>query len=120
MTEFRLFSASLISLRLADVGITFVVSADLRWEANPLVSVAGLGWGALILANVAGVLLILFFYRYTLVSGGKFFPRSSGTRYASSSRIIFSATATRFGKFIMLFPITKQRFCNTAVMSAFV
>lgn len=78
MTEFRLFSASLISLRLADVGITFVVSPDLRWEANPLVSVAGLGWGALILANVAGVLLILFFYRYTLVSGGKFFPPKLG------------------------------------------
>ena len=62
--EFWFFSLSLIALRLADVGITYVVTPDLRWEINPLVSLAGLGWLALIVANVVGVavvVLLLYF-----------------------------------------------------------
>ena len=57
--EFWFFSLALIVLRLADVGITYVVTPDLRWEINPLVSVAGFGWLALIIANVVGVSLVL-------------------------------------------------------------
>ena len=62
--EFWFFSLSLIALRLADVGITYVVTPDLRWEINPLVSLAGLGWLALIVANIVGVavvVLLLYF-----------------------------------------------------------
>lgn len=78
MKQFHLFTFSLISLRAADVGITFIVSPDLRWEINPLVSLAGLGWSALILSNIVGVFLILFFYRYTLIPGNGLFPLQAG------------------------------------------
>lgn len=70
--EFWFFSLSLISLRLADLAITYAVSPDLRWEINPLVSVAGLGWFALIAANVFGVavVVLLFYFSMLRMPGG--------------------------------------------------
>lgn len=63
--QFWLFSLSLIALRCADVAVTYAVTPDLRWEINPLVSVAGLGWRALILANAAGVSLVIALLYYS-------------------------------------------------------
>lgn len=63
--QFWFFSLSLVSLRCADVAVTYVVTPDLRWEINPLVSVAGLGWLALLVANVLGVALVVTLLYYS-------------------------------------------------------
>jgi hypothetical protein len=76
--EFWFFSVSLVTLRVADVVITYIVSPDLRWEINPLVSVAGLGWLSLITSNVAGVAVILILFHYSLVRGGDLYPTEPG------------------------------------------
>ncbi len=76
--EFWFFSISLITLRAADVAITYIVSPDLRWEINPLVSVAGLGWPSLITSNIAGVAIILILFHYSRGQGGDLFPREPG------------------------------------------
>jgi len=78
VNSFWPYAFALVALRTADVGITFVVSPDLRWEMNPLVSVAGLGWTALIATNIFGVCVILGFYGYAVSRGGTAFPGESG------------------------------------------
>lgn len=56
-------------LTLLDLGLTYYNTPDLKLEANPLVSVLGYGWGALIISNiltlVVFILLAYFsFYKY--------------------------------------------------------
>ena len=76
--RFWLAAFSLITLRAADVAITYVVSPDLRWEINPLVSVAGLGWFALIAGNIVGVAGILALFYYSLSRRAELFPPEPG------------------------------------------
>lgn len=76
--EFWFFSLSLIALRLADVGITYVVTPDLRWEINPLVSLAGLGWLALIVANVLGVAVVIVLFYFSLAQAPSGQPQEPG------------------------------------------
>lgn len=76
--QFWLFPVGLVSLRATDVAITYAVSPDLRWEINPLVSVAGQGWFALIAGNVLGVAAILALFRYWLRRSADLFPGESG------------------------------------------
>jgi len=63
--QFWFFSLSLVSLRCADVAVTYVVTPDLRWEINPLVSVAGFGWLALLAANILGVAVVVTLLYYS-------------------------------------------------------
>ncbi len=52
-------TASYLFVALLDGLLTFLNTPDLSMEGNPLVSVLGLGWGALLIANAIG--LALFF-----------------------------------------------------------
>lgn len=78
VSRFWFFSLSLVSLRCADVWITFIVTPDLRWEINPLVSIAGLGWSALILSNVIGTVAAVLFAYLSLPQGDALYPPESG------------------------------------------
>lgn len=77
-TDFWLLSAGIVSLRAADLAITYAVSPDLRWEINPLVSVAGLGWLALLTSNIAGVTLILVLLYFSQANTTELYPAEPG------------------------------------------
>ena len=47
--------------------LTFLYSENLKYEANPLVAVFGLGWSALFIANVIGFVIIFFTARYAFL-----------------------------------------------------
>jgi len=51
-TKFFAFSIITFVMAAADLTITYIGSPDLAFEANPLVTVFGLGWSALIIANI--------------------------------------------------------------------
>lgn len=61
--EFWSLSSSLIFLRTMDAYLTYIITPDLRFEANPLVMFWNQGWSALFLVNFFAVLLsILLLY----------------------------------------------------------
>jgi hypothetical protein len=76
--SFWVLPITLVFLRAVDIAITFAVSPDLRAEINPLVSVAGFGWPAILTANLLGVTLILIFYFHSEKKTSYFFPMASG------------------------------------------
>jgi len=51
-TKFYSFSIIALVMAAGDLGITYIGSPDLAFEANPLITVFGLGWSALIIANI--------------------------------------------------------------------
>lgn len=60
-TKYRFIrlSAGNLLIHLMDGLVTFVNTPDLKREGNPLVSIFGLGWGALFTANFIGFLVIV-------------------------------------------------------------
>lgn len=56
-----------IMLMAADMLITYINMPDLDNEANPLVKVFGLGWGALIVQNIISILFYSGFVYYVFV-----------------------------------------------------
>ncbi len=76
--EFWFFPLSFVSLRFADMAITYAVSPDLRWEINPLVSVAGLGWFALIAANALGIAVVVLLFYFSMSRKPDGHPHESG------------------------------------------
>ena len=67
--KFWIFAVTNLVLSVADIVLTYIGTPDLALEANPLVTVFGLGWSALIIANVFTyalyiVLIYMVFVRY--------------------------------------------------------
>lgn len=54
-------------LILTDGLITYINTPDLALEGNPLVSVLGLGWSALFVANLVGFILLFFLTYYAFI-----------------------------------------------------
>ncbi|MCL2671458.1 MAG: hypothetical protein FWF10_05425 [Clostridiales bacterium] len=54
-------------LALADGALTYIGTPDLAYEANPLVAVFGLGWGALFIANALVFALQIVAVNYAFV-----------------------------------------------------
>ncbi len=54
-------------LAISDLSLTYLGTPDLKNEANPLITVFGLGWGALILANIIQYIVFFTFAYYTFV-----------------------------------------------------
>ena len=82
--KFWILIAIYLLLAFADGALTYINTPDLSWEGNPLVAELGLGWGALIIANIA--VFALFFaasyysyYKYQTV----FTKETKYTRYIS-------------------------------------
>lgn len=108
ISRFWFFSLSLITLRVADICITALVSPDLRWEMNPLVSVAGLGWPALLLANIAGTALVIGFAFFSLPRGEMQYPPEAGyTRKEFIAHYLFGERDT-FHKIYYVVPYNKR------------
>ena len=57
--KFWVFAIAYLVTSIADMVITYVGTPDLLLEANPLVTVFGLGWGALITANILGYIIYI-------------------------------------------------------------
>lgn len=72
-----IFPIVYLILVCTDIFITYSTTPDLVFEGNPLVTVFGLGWGSLILANLIGFFIYVFccyycFEKYqTIVCGAK-------------------------------------------------
>jgi len=66
-TKFWFFTILLLTTRIGDGIATYIGTPDLSREANPLVYVFGLGWEALIIANVIGSALIVMLFYYSFV-----------------------------------------------------
>ena len=66
--SFWFFTIILPILAIADVGLTYIGTPDLAGEANPLITVYGLGWPSLIMAQVIGYAICLFFAYNTFIS----------------------------------------------------
>ena len=54
-------------LMVGDMVLTYIGTPDLKNEANPLVKVFGLGWGALIAHSMLGFLFYFGFVYYTFI-----------------------------------------------------
>jgi len=66
-TKFYLCAAITLLLILADGALTYIGTPDLSMEGNPLVSVLGLGWKALFIANSIGFALYVSGVYYAFV-----------------------------------------------------
>lgn len=100
--KFWILIAIYLILAFADGALTYINTPDLSREGNPLVAELGLGWGALIIANIA--VFALFFaasyynyYKYQTV----FTKETKYTRYWS--QITFDRP-DMFWKGFILFP----------------
>lgn len=100
--KFWILIAIYLLLAFADGALTYINTPDLSREGNPLVAELGLGWGALIIANIA--VFALFFaasyynyYKYQTV----FTKETKYTRYWS--QITFDRP-DMFWKGFILFP----------------
>jgi hypothetical protein len=105
--EFWFFPLSLFCLRAADVGITYAVSPDLRWEINPLVSVAGFGWFTLLLYNVIGVVLAVLLFHYSLFKGDVPYPPPGYSQKEFISHYLFGERNS-FRKIYYVVPHNKK------------
>jgi hypothetical protein len=56
-----------IVLGVLDMTLTYIATPDLRFEGNPLVTIFGLGWAALLIVNFLTFLLFAFLAYYTFV-----------------------------------------------------
>lgn len=54
-------------LMVGDMVLTYIGTPDLKYEANPVVTVLGLGWGALIAHSMLGFLVYLGFVYYAFI-----------------------------------------------------
>ncbi|MDR2043179.1 MAG: hypothetical protein LBQ15_02215 [Clostridium sp.] len=65
--KFWFFALAYLATVIGDIVLTYKGTPDLAYEANPLVAVFGLGWGALILANVINYVFYVTFAYHTFV-----------------------------------------------------
>ncbi len=65
--KFYILFISFCLLALADGALTFINTPDLSNEGNPLVSVLGLGWAALAIANLLNLVLLFFVGRFSFI-----------------------------------------------------
>jgi hypothetical protein len=79
--KFVLYLYVLIILRILDLYTTFIYTKDLNLEWNPIVSLFGSGWGAMITVQGLVILLIAFFMYF-------YFFRHQG--YATQKGLSFS------------------------------
>lgn len=65
-TDFWFLILSQIALAITDGALTYIATPDLSYEANPLVTHLGLGWGALFISNVLfiGLQIIAVYYAF--------------------------------------------------------
>ncbi len=62
--KFWLLMSVYLLLALADGALTFYNTPDLGMEGNPLVAKLGLGWGALFVANLLGLALLVVLFGF--------------------------------------------------------
>ncbi|MBQ7379677.1 MAG: hypothetical protein IJW70_08405 [Clostridia bacterium] len=62
--KFWILMSVYVLLALADGALTFYNTPDLSMEGNPLVAKLGLGWGALLVANLLGLALLAVTFGY--------------------------------------------------------
>lgn len=67
LTKFWILTVLTLVITIADISLTFIGTPDLSKESNPLVYTAGLGWGALITANIIITILFIGLYYYSFV-----------------------------------------------------
>jgi len=64
---FWIFTILFLITRVGDLIATYIGTPDLTKEANPLVYTFGLGWEALIIANIIGFIIAVFLLYYTFI-----------------------------------------------------
>lgn len=85
-------------LALLDGVLTYINTPDLKYEANPLVTVFGLGWGALFLAN------LIFYALYVCLAYFLFFKYESPVLQVNNVREYVSQLYySRPDKFVWFF-----------------
>ncbi len=62
--KFWILMSVYLLLALADGALTYYNTPDLSMEGNPLVARLGLGWGALIVANLLGLALLVVLFGF--------------------------------------------------------
>ncbi|MCL2671399.1 MAG: hypothetical protein FWF10_05125 [Clostridiales bacterium] len=94
--------ATNLALALLDALFTYIGTPDLAFEANPLVMVYGLGWGALFIANVLVFLLLvpLMYFAFVRYKQAPI-PHTSYREYAS---VLYFRRPDRFGHTFFRFP----------------
>ncbi|MEM7181956.1 MAG: hypothetical protein AAF518_13650 [Spirochaetota bacterium] len=79
--EFWFLSLALISTRLMDIVLTYRITPDLKYEANPLVQFAGLGWSILLLVNLFVVFACILLLVYSKTKNLSLFPKQKGYHF---------------------------------------
>lgn len=86
MKKFIFLSSLLILTRYADAQTTYLHTADLKKEANPLVLFLGLGWTGLIIVQVVGLVFLIYalwVYSFRQVEVPTFEKHISRTKFIS-------------------------------------
>jgi len=66
-TKFIIFTSAYLALAIADGVLTYMASPDLSKEGNPLVTIWGAGWFALLAVGVIGFVLYAIAVHYVFV-----------------------------------------------------
>ena len=80
-SEFWLLSLALVLSRLLDIVLTYRITPDLKYEANPLVQFAGLGWSILLLINLLVVLVSILLLAYSDKNNLSLFPKQQDYQF---------------------------------------
>jgi len=99
----KLFWMSAISyfiLMVADEIVTFIGTPDLMLESNPLITQLGLGWEAMLIANIICYLLFIFVINYGLVRYKS--PVLNVEDYGQYYSMLYFNNATSINKFFRL------------------
>jgi hypothetical protein len=73
--EFWNLSLSLVFVRATDAYLTYTITPDLSFEANPLVAIANQGWTTLFWVNIVVVLLSIFLLYLSIYYPSDSYPK---------------------------------------------
>lgn len=108
LLKFWIITISFFILTIADFSLTYIATPDLRFEANPLVTVFGLGWPALIVVNIVGaIFFVLSTYYHSIKYERKFVPCKNIKEFYS---ILFFERPDKFYWIIYKFPKNREAF----------
>ena len=105
--EFFLLTLLLIITRFWDVITTYMVTPDLERETNPLVSIFGRGWVAVIIFQVILVSIIIILSYLSLFKIKSSYPSQKGYSYKEFIRYYYFGKKENLIKMIYKFPKDK-------------
>lgn len=81
LLRFTILCACILFTRVFDFVATYIYTPDLKKEANPLASIFGLGWTAVIITQVLLIALIFYFTYYNIFKPISIIPNQKKIKF---------------------------------------